>query len=315
VAVKIKLRGDTAANWTSVNPVLVAREVGLELDTKKYKVGDGSSAWDQLDYWGEMTDHNHDDQYYTENEIITLLGGKANTSHNHTTINVSDFDAITQNGHYDGYNATGAPTSGTWYYVIHTNHSQQTTYASQIAHHFFSDRVYYRRKDNNIWRPWKLIEIGTSQIGFCKMYGAGNLGLSVAGWTTINFNGGSGNKTIKQGGYEAFSTNNTTITMLEAGLYRIRGTCYYHNSSASNSNNRQLALIVGGVTQAEDRPIYFNWPLPNGGRTEMETESTVELSQSANVYMQIYTDVGGTAILDQTTLKVERLWSTQSIGI
>jgi len=77
VGVTIKLRGDTAANWLTANPVLAAREVGLELDTQLYKVGDGVSNWDSLTYWGQMPAHNHNDQYYTESEIVTLLGGFA----------------------------------------------------------------------------------------------------------------------------------------------------------------------------------------------------------------------------------------------
>ncbi|MGA0206408.1 MAG: tail fiber domain-containing protein [Ilumatobacteraceae bacterium] len=51
VQVKMQLRGDTAANWASVNPVLLAREVGLETDTKKVKVGDGTTAWNSLAYF------------------------------------------------------------------------------------------------------------------------------------------------------------------------------------------------------------------------------------------------------------------------
>ena len=47
---KIQLRHDTAANWTSVNPILLEGEVGLELDTGKSKVGDGSTAWNSLPY-------------------------------------------------------------------------------------------------------------------------------------------------------------------------------------------------------------------------------------------------------------------------
>ena len=35
--------------------------------------------------------HNHDDRYYTETETNTLLAGKANTNHNHTTSNITDF--------------------------------------------------------------------------------------------------------------------------------------------------------------------------------------------------------------------------------
>lgn len=47
---KIQLRHDTAANWTSVNPVLLEGEVGIETDTKKQKIGDGSTSWNSLAY-------------------------------------------------------------------------------------------------------------------------------------------------------------------------------------------------------------------------------------------------------------------------
>lgn len=47
----IKIRGDTQANWLAVNPVLVEREIGLELDSKRFKVGTGLDAWDVLEYW------------------------------------------------------------------------------------------------------------------------------------------------------------------------------------------------------------------------------------------------------------------------
>lgn len=50
VITKIQLRHDTAANWTSVNPILLEGEVGIETDTRKQKVGDGSTAWNSLPY-------------------------------------------------------------------------------------------------------------------------------------------------------------------------------------------------------------------------------------------------------------------------
>ncbi len=46
----IQLRGDTAANWTSVNPVLAERELAIETDTNLYKIGDGTSEWNDLPY-------------------------------------------------------------------------------------------------------------------------------------------------------------------------------------------------------------------------------------------------------------------------
>jgi len=50
MAVTIQLRRDTAANWTSANPVLAQGELGLETDTARYKIGDGSTAWASLSY-------------------------------------------------------------------------------------------------------------------------------------------------------------------------------------------------------------------------------------------------------------------------
>ena len=46
----IQFRRDTAANWTSTNPTLAIGEMGIETDTSKYKIGDGSTAWSSLSY-------------------------------------------------------------------------------------------------------------------------------------------------------------------------------------------------------------------------------------------------------------------------
>ena len=46
----IRIRRDTAANWTSTNPVLALGEQGLETDTRKVKYGDGSTAFNSLSY-------------------------------------------------------------------------------------------------------------------------------------------------------------------------------------------------------------------------------------------------------------------------
>ena len=58
---RIKLRRDTAANWTTANPILAAGEPGLESDTGKIKYGDGETAWASLDYNGGGGDSLTDD--------------------------------------------------------------------------------------------------------------------------------------------------------------------------------------------------------------------------------------------------------------
>lgn len=50
---RIVLRNDTAANWTLHNPTLLAGEAGYEVDTQKLKFGDGTTAWNDLPYFGD----------------------------------------------------------------------------------------------------------------------------------------------------------------------------------------------------------------------------------------------------------------------
>ena len=50
MATQIQLRRGTAANWTSVNPILAVGEMGLETDTGKFKVGTGVDVWTALPY-------------------------------------------------------------------------------------------------------------------------------------------------------------------------------------------------------------------------------------------------------------------------
>ena len=50
MAQKIQLRRGNSTEWSSVNPILSQGELGLELDTLLYKIGDGTTAWNSLAY-------------------------------------------------------------------------------------------------------------------------------------------------------------------------------------------------------------------------------------------------------------------------
>jgi hypothetical protein len=47
------LHPDTASNLTADNPVLGAYVTGYETDTGRLKVGDGTTAWNDLPYWSD----------------------------------------------------------------------------------------------------------------------------------------------------------------------------------------------------------------------------------------------------------------------
>lgn len=50
MAYKIQIRNGTASEWSSANPVLAQGEMGAETDTGKFKIGNGTTAWNSMNY-------------------------------------------------------------------------------------------------------------------------------------------------------------------------------------------------------------------------------------------------------------------------
>ena len=79
VQTQIQMRRGTAATWTSTNPILAAGEFGVETDTGKSKIGNGSSTWAVLSYAGggqnTITTYN-----YTATAGQTTFSGADNNS-------------------------------------------------------------------------------------------------------------------------------------------------------------------------------------------------------------------------------------------
>ena len=94
MAIQIQLRRDTAANWTSANPTLAIGEMGLETDTKKFKIGDGTTAWNSLAYGG--------------------IQGTTGSAGNQGTTGTSGAQGTTGSGNLTGFNAQ----TGTTYTLV-----------------------------------------------------------------------------------------------------------------------------------------------------------------------------------------------------
>ena len=60
-----KQRINTAANWTVANPILQNGQIGVERDTRRLKIGDGVTAWNDLLY-------TIDDFLYGQSTVSTL---------------------------------------------------------------------------------------------------------------------------------------------------------------------------------------------------------------------------------------------------
>jgi hypothetical protein len=95
--IRLQLRRDTAANWTSANPTLAEGELAIETDTEQFKIGNGSDAWNDLIYAGiqgdtgaagadgrtilsgavDPTTEGADGDFYINTASSTLFGPKA----------------------------------------------------------------------------------------------------------------------------------------------------------------------------------------------------------------------------------------------
>lgn len=49
-ASRFQFRRANSTTWASANPTLAAGELGFELNTGKFKIGDGTTAWNSLSY-------------------------------------------------------------------------------------------------------------------------------------------------------------------------------------------------------------------------------------------------------------------------
>lgn len=73
--VRIQVRRGTATQWSTTNPTLAAGEIGLETDTLKFKIGNGSSAWNSISSYANVV----------PGDLNTTLDGYLQTSDLSTT--------------------------------------------------------------------------------------------------------------------------------------------------------------------------------------------------------------------------------------
>ena len=67
MAGKLQIRRDTAANWSTNNPVLSDGEIGWDKTNGLFKIGDGTTAWNSLPY----------SPYKRGSDIVVLTSGSS----------------------------------------------------------------------------------------------------------------------------------------------------------------------------------------------------------------------------------------------
>lgn len=144
---KIQMRRDTSANWKRVNPTLLDGEWALETDTKKMKIGDGSTDYNALPYstaedseeWRKPDDWIDMRSGALPNSVYFLVGHSADyTSYPTFTVKATIYDSGTYDVYVDGIKqattASGTATVLNWQMLALTS-GWEVTYPAALRTH------------------------------------------------------------------------------------------------------------------------------------------------------------------------------------
>lgn len=205
VVTQIQLRRGTAASWTSANPTLAAGEMGVETDTGKAKIGNGTTAWNSLSY--SLTGANGTVTSVTAGTGLSggTITGSGTIAIDSTVATLTGSQVLTNKTLTDAKINLGIDSETASYTAVLANNSQIVTMNNASANTFSIPT------DANVDFP-----IGT-QITVLQI-GAGQTTIQAvtAGTTTINSTGATANAPKLRVRYSSatcikLSTNNWVV--------------------------------------------------------------------------------------------------------
>jgi hypothetical protein len=112
MANRIQLRRGGAQEWANANPTLAQGELGIELDTGRFKIGDGVSAWNTLRYErpvestsntaNTLVQRDSDGNFSAGTITATLIGNSSTAARLASTRQIQLSQDITASGVFDG---------------------------------------------------------------------------------------------------------------------------------------------------------------------------------------------------------------------
>ena len=112
MANRIQLRRGGAQEWANSNPTLAQGELGIELDTGRFKIGDGVSAWNSLIYSrpvesisntaNTLVQRDADGNFAAGTVTATLIGNASTAARLASTRQIQLSDDVQGSGVFDG---------------------------------------------------------------------------------------------------------------------------------------------------------------------------------------------------------------------
>ena len=121
MANRIQLRRGGAQEWANSNPTLAQGELGIELDTGRFKIGDGVSAWNSLRYErpvestsntaNTLVQRDADGNFAAATITSTLIGNASTATRLASTRQIQLSDDVQGSGVFDGSSNLNLVTS------------------------------------------------------------------------------------------------------------------------------------------------------------------------------------------------------------
>ena len=121
MANRIQLRRGGAQEWANANPTLAQGELGIELDTGRFKIGDGATAWNTLRYErpvesntntpNTLVQRDADGSFSAGTITSTLIGNASTSTRLEQTRQIQLSSDVTATGNFDGSQNLNLSTS------------------------------------------------------------------------------------------------------------------------------------------------------------------------------------------------------------
>ncbi|AAX46888.1 fiber [Cyanophage P-RSM3] len=228
MANRLQLRRGGAQEWANANPTLAQGELGIELDTGRFKIGDGVSAWNTLRYErpvestsntaNTLVQRDADGNFAAGTITATVIGNASTAARLASTRQIQISGDLTATGNFDGsqnlnlassleliptlphYDGT-ASASGTYTKVTVDSKGRITnaSFPSTLADYNLNGTV-----EGSSAQPYDLDLVaiaGLTTTGMISRTSGGNMATrTITGTPTrisiVNGNGVSGNPTI-----------------------------------------------------------------------------------------------------------------------
>ena len=112
MANRIQLRRGGAQEWANSNPTLAQGELGIELDTGRFKIGDGVTSWNTLRYErpvestsntaNTLVQRDADGNFAAGTITATIVGNASTAARLSTTRQIQLSSDVTASGTFDG---------------------------------------------------------------------------------------------------------------------------------------------------------------------------------------------------------------------